>query len=79
MTKSMTRRALPATAFLIAPTLYARAADAAIRIGCLTDLNGPYSDLAGKGIVGSIPAGQVIGTMTGGTSVRDVMYQMQTE
>ena len=26
---------------------------AAIRIGCLTDLNGPYADLVGKGVVGS--------------------------
>jgi branched-chain amino acid transport system substrate-binding protein len=25
-----------------------------IRIGCLTDLNGPYSDLVGKGTVGSV-------------------------
>ncbi len=27
----------------------------------------------------SIPAGQVVGTMTGETSVRDIMYQLQTE
>ncbi len=25
-----------------------------IRIGCLTDLNGPYADLVGKGVVGSV-------------------------
>ena len=27
----------------------------------------------------SIPAGQVVGTMTGETSVRDLMYQLQNE
>jgi NAD(P)H-dependent flavin oxidoreductase YrpB (nitropropane dioxygenase family) len=27
----------------------------------------------------SIPAGQVVGTMTGETSVRDIMFQLQSE
>lgn len=30
------------------------AAKPTIKLGCLTDLNGPYSDLVGKGTVGSI-------------------------
>ena len=30
------------------------AAEPTIKLGCLTDLNGPYSDLVGKGTVGSI-------------------------
>ncbi len=39
-----------------APSLVTRssAADATVRLGCLTDLNGPYSDLVGKGTVGAI-------------------------
>jgi len=31
-----------------------KAGEATIRFGCLTDLNGPYADLVGKGTVGSI-------------------------
>ncbi len=54
-----TRRALLAAsslALLPAPpfTARSRAGEAPIRLGCLTDLNGPYSDLVGKGTVGSI-------------------------
>ncbi len=35
-------------------TRRATAATQPIRLGCLTDLNGPYSDLTGRGTVGSI-------------------------
>ena len=37
------------------PFIYrSRASEAAIRIGCLTDLNGPYAGLVGEGSLGSI-------------------------
>ncbi|HYZ64681.1 MAG TPA: ABC transporter substrate-binding protein [Acetobacteraceae bacterium] len=40
---------------LAAPFLARRAAAAeALKLGCLTDLNGPYADLTGKGSIGSI-------------------------
>lgn len=56
--KSISRRSLLAAsgvAALSAPFVArSRASDATIRLGCLTDLNGPYSDLVGKGTAGSI-------------------------
>lgn len=56
MLSNISRRSLLATAVLAAPPFIAqgRANESAIRIGCLTDLNGPYADLVGKGVVGSI-------------------------
>lgn len=43
-------------AALAAPFVSRRAAAAAagLKLGCLTDLNGPYADLTGKGSIGSI-------------------------
>ncbi len=57
MSGTVTRRgalATAAVAALAAPFVSRRAAAAqAIRLGCLTDLNGPYSDLTGHGTVTS--------------------------
>jgi branched-chain amino acid transport system substrate-binding protein len=57
--RKITRRSLLASsgvAALAAPSFTdrSRASEAGIRIGCLTDLNGPYADLVGEGSVGSI-------------------------
>jgi branched-chain amino acid transport system substrate-binding protein len=59
MPNTITRRSLLAAsgvAVLAAPPIInrSRASETAIRIGCLTDLNGPYADLVGAGSVGSI-------------------------
>ncbi len=59
MPNTISRRSLLAVsgvAALSAPPFVnrSRASEAAIRIGCLTDLNGPYADLVGKGVVGSV-------------------------
>ncbi len=58
MPTGLSRRRLlsgSATAALSAPFVRpARAAAPGIRLGCLTDMNGPYADLTGKGSVGSI-------------------------
>ncbi len=58
MRGTLTRRPLLAALGLaVLPTPFiARsvAAEPTVRLGCLTDLNGPYADLVGKGTVGSI-------------------------
>ncbi len=61
MQTGIKRRSLLAASGLAASGLAApafirasRASEVPIRLGCLTDLNGPYSDLVGKGTVGSI-------------------------
>ena len=59
MPKMISRRALltasGAVALAAQPFIgKSRASEGAIRIGCLTDLNGPYADLVGKGVVGSV-------------------------
>ena len=44
-----------ATGMLAAPFIRsARAASPGLKLGCLTDLNGPYADLTGQGSIGSI-------------------------
>lgn len=57
MRGTITRRSLLAGGGLAAsamPLVAWGAPAPMIRLGCLTDLNGPYSDLVGKGTVGSI-------------------------
>ncbi len=48
------RMMLTATAAGLAMPRLARAAQPALKLGCLTDLDGPYSDLTGQGSIGSI-------------------------
>ena len=59
MPNTITRRSLLAASgvsALSAPPFInrSRASEAPVRIGCLTDLNGPYADLVGEGSIGSI-------------------------
>ena len=56
MARLSRRRALTATAgaVLAAPYIGRAAAAVPLRLGCLTDFSGPYSDLTGRGSVGSI-------------------------
>ncbi len=58
MPNTISRRPLLAAfgvAALAAPPFntHGRTNPAAVRIGCLTDLNGPYADLVGKSVVGN--------------------------
>ena len=54
MPAQISRRLLLSGAALAAPFIHRAEAAEALRLGCLTDLNGPYSDLTGKGSIGSI-------------------------
>lgn len=56
MARLSRRRALTAAAgaVLAAPYINRAAAAVPLRLGCLTDFSGPYSDLTGRGSVGSI-------------------------
>ncbi len=54
MPNLIARRALLAAAALSAPFIGRAAAVEPLRIGCLTDLNGTYSDLVGQGTVASV-------------------------
>lgn len=51
---NLSRRSLLASAALSAPFIGRARAAEAIKLGCMTDLNGPYSDLSGKGSIASI-------------------------
>ena len=59
MPDMITRRSIlaaSAAAGLCAPPIVRRgwASEPTIGIGCLTDLSGPYADLVGKGVTGSV-------------------------
>ena len=48
------RRVLSGAVALSAPFIHRAHAADVLRLGCMTDFNGPYSDLTGRGSVGSI-------------------------
>ena len=48
------RRALLSAAARPMPLIRTARAAQGLKLGCLTDLNGPYADLTGKGSVGSV-------------------------
>ncbi|MDQ2801237.1 MAG: ABC transporter substrate-binding protein, partial [Pseudomonadota bacterium] len=54
MNSMISRRALVAAAASLPAFGRAGAASQPLRIGCLTDLNGPYADLVGQGTIASI-------------------------
>ena len=58
---SLTRRSLLATAAAMpAPALFTGARAQAVptlKIGCLTDMSGPYKDLAGPGAIAALTLG----------------------
>ena len=57
MPTSLNRRAVlhaTATVALAMPFVARAAAQPGLKLGCLTDLNGPYADLTGQGSIGSI-------------------------
>ena len=55
MSERISRRLLlGGTAALAAPFIHRARAAEGLKLGCLTDLNGPYADLTGNGSIGSI-------------------------
>lgn len=54
MTVHLSRRAALAGVALALPAIGRAATPEPLRLGCLTDLNGPYADLTGRGSIGSI-------------------------